>query len=133
MGKVKDSQINPGIEREDFGYENDANCVIGMNGNPQKGVEFYYDEIKMEEPRDIPMEGTGPPVPKETKDPWVHRSEGMKCNTCMYYVKKKTSSEVSVEIGRCRRNAPTMKGYPAVFPSDWCGEHKLDEEKLLCG
>jgi len=34
------------------------------------------------------------------------------------------------QIGRCRRHAPTMNGYPAVFPTDWCGDHKLDEEKL---
>jgi len=71
----------------------------------------------------------------ENNDPWKHRSAEMKCRTCMYYVRKKTPMEVSgsVEIGRCRRSAPTMKGYPAVFPHDWCGDHKLDEEKLLCG
>jgi len=72
---------------------------------------------------------------KNDNDPWKHRSAEMKCRTCMYYVRKKTSTEVdgSIEIGRCRRSAPTMKGYPVVFPYDWCGEHKLDEEKLLCG
>jgi len=62
-------------------------------------------------------------------DPWKHRSAQMKCRTCMYYVPKEGPGP---EIGRCRRNAPTMKGYPAVFPDDWCGEHKLDENKLLC-
>jgi len=32
-------------------------------------------------------------------------------------------------VGRCRRRAPTMDGYPVVFTNDWCGDHKLDETK----
>lgn len=32
-------------------------------------------------------------------------------------------------FGRCRRHAPSMQGYPAVFGNDWCGDHKLDENK----
>ena len=65
-------------------------------------------------------------------DPWVHRSGGMKCHTCMWYVEKKTTARVNPEkgpIGRCRRHAPTMGGYPVVFATDWCGDHKLDETK----
>jgi hypothetical protein len=34
------------------------------------------------------------------------------------------------QLGRCRRHAPTLAGYPVVFPTDWCGDHKLDEHKL---
>lgn len=34
------------------------------------------------------------------------------------------------DIGRCRRHAPTMNGFPAVFEGDWCGDHKLDENKI---
>lgn len=34
-------------------------------------------------------------------------------------------------LGRCRRHAPTMAGYPVVFETDWCGDHKLDETKIL--
>lgn len=30
-------------------------------------------------------------------------------------------------IGRCRRHAPTMSGYPVVMVDDWCGDHKLSE------
>jgi hypothetical protein len=62
-----------------------------------------------------------------TNDPWVHRSAGMKCSTCMYFVPKRAPDTCVLPIGRCRRNAPTMKGYPVVLTSDWCGEHKLDE------
>ena len=33
-------------------------------------------------------------------------------------------------IGRCRKRSPTMNGYPVVYPNDWCGDHKVDENKL---
>lgn len=66
------------------------------------------------------------------RDPWAHRSKGMKCATCMWYVPKKASGDplVTKELGRCRRHAPSMGGYPVVFPTDWCGDHRLDEGKL---
>ena len=63
------------------------------------------------------------------KDPWEHRSENMSCRTCMWYVTKKTTQPFN--RGRCRRHAPTMSGYPVVFVSDWCGDHKLNEEDAL--
>ena len=67
-------------------------------------------------------------------DPWKHRSAGMRCITCMYYVAKSKVDmplpNVPFKVGRCRRHAPTMKGFPVVFETDWCGEHKLDENKL---
>ena len=62
-------------------------------------------------------------------DNWKHRSQGMRCASCMYYVPKSVNNKPSV-VGRCRRNAPTMKGWPVMFESDWCGEHKLDEDSL---
>lgn len=76
------------------------------------------------------------------KDPWKHRSNRMLCNTCIFYVEKvkvdefkdikeiKTLNEIPTPIGRCRRHAPTMNGYPTVFETDWCGEHKLDENRV---
>jgi len=63
-------------------------------------------------------------------DNWKHRSDNMKCGACMYFVAKITKEPADVTIGRCRRNAPTMKGWPVMFSSDWCGEHKLDENKI---
>ena len=59
------------------------------------------------------------------EDPWKHRSSGMSCGTCMWFVLKEGSKEPI--IGRCRKNAPTNSGYPVVFINDWCGQHKLDE------
>lgn len=85
-------------------------------------------------------------ITKENSDPWKHRSEGMQCKTCMWYVKKgelqpaswKDADECGFDakrktkvIGRCRRHAPTMNGYPVVFDNDWCGDHKLDENKVV--
>jgi hypothetical protein len=63
---------------------------------------------------------------EQGSDPWIHRSQGMKCATCMWFVGKAPRTD----FGRCRRHAPSMNGYPAVFSSDWCGDHKLDESKL---
>lgn len=67
-----------------------------------------------------------------SEDPWKHRSKGMSCGTCMWFVLKVPTvpSETPQTLGRCRRHAPAMNGYPAVFNSDWCGDHKLDENKL---
>lgn len=39
--------------------------------------------------------------------------------------------QLKVVIGRCRKHAPTMDGFPVVFPGDWCGDHKFDEEKII--
>lgn len=61
-------------------------------------------------------------------DPWAYRSSGMRCSSCMWFVQKVGPSEK--QFGRCRRHAPTMSGYPAVFGHDWCGDHKLDETKI---
>lgn len=70
-------------------------------------------------------------------DNWKHRSSGMKCHTCMWFVEKhddrlQDKNEVASErgnVGRCRRHAPTMSGFPVVWQGDWCGDHKLDETK----
>lgn len=67
-------------------------------------------------------------------DPWQHRSEGMTCRTCMWFAPKASTLATRPDprgtIGRCRRHAPTMNGYPVVFTSDWCGDHKMDETKI---
>jgi len=93
-----------------------------------------------------------------SEDPWKHRSDSMKCTSCMWFVVKAAPVWVaadskrvigdikpgrvveatpdaiqeinSTRLGRCRRHAPTMNGYPVVFRTDWCGDHKLDETKI---
>lgn len=64
------------------------------------------------------------------EDNWEHRSENMRCQGCMWYVPKSPPGTTG-DLGRCRRHAPTMSGFPAVFATDWCGDHKLDENKLV--
>jgi len=73
-----------------------------------------------------------------TEDNWKHRSQEMRCRTCMYFVVKKTTESnlartlniPEASLGRCRRHAPTLRGWPAIFTQDWCGDHKLDENKI---
>ena len=69
--------------------------------------------------------GEDPKVTRRARvqDNWMHRHENMLCQTCMWYVPKGS-------LGRCRRRCPSMNGWPVMFPSDWCGDHKLDETKI---
>ena len=60
-------------------------------------------------------------------DNWKHRSENMQCDSCMWFVPK---SGAALSLGRCRRHSPTLGGYPVVFTTDWCGDHKLSENYL---
>ncbi len=73
-------------------------------------------------------------APALPDDPWIHRSEGMRCRTCISFVPKVCHGSFTTDprgaLGRCRKHAPTMGGFPAVFETDWCGDHKIDEEKL---
>jgi hypothetical protein len=85
--------------------------------------------------RDRP-EFPGPPPGSHatpmTDDPWAHRGARMRCATCMWFVTKPAEvlRTAGNELGRCRRHAPTMSGFPAVFGRDWCGDHKLDENRV---
>lgn len=73
---------------------------------------------------------------REFNDPWKHRSNKMRCFTCMWFALKapenppKYDLDLERIIGRCRRHCPTMGGFPAVFSNDWCGDHKIDENKI---
>jgi hypothetical protein len=51
----------------------------------------------------------------------------------MWFVSKESAGAIKsdvVVVGRCRRHAPTMNGYPVVFVNDWCGDHRIDENKF---
>lgn len=80
-------------------------------------------------------------MPIANGDNWQHRSTAMKCVNCMWFVEKAPTPQPTdptgpapsilfTLLGRCRKRAPTLNGWPAVFTSDWCGDHKLDDEKL---
>lgn len=71
-------------------------------------------------------------VPEVGEDNWAHRSKRMRCLNCMWFVAKTTDFVPGREghLGRCRRHAPTLGGFPTVFATDWCGDHKLDETRV---
>ena len=87
------------------------------------------DDMQEQTPKN-PALGYGP-----QEDNWMHREAGMRCNTCMFWVRKKRTGTGPFadtgkgDMGRCRRHAPTMMGFPAVYETDWCGDHKVDENK----
>ncbi len=62
-------------------------------------------------------------------DHWENRRDNMVCATCIFFVLKR-NQDPKGQIGRCRKRAPTLGGYPVVYKADWCGDHKLDENKL---
>ena len=73
------------------------------------------------------------------KDAWKNRSEGMLCKTCIWFAVKETEKPPDPEapesvrgrLGRCRINAPTIKGFVPVFEyQTGCGEHRLDENQV---
>ncbi len=70
---------------------------------------------------------------EQLEDNWAHRGTRTQCRTCMFYVPKAGALRLDrgeEVIGRCRERSPSIKGWPAVYPTDWCGAHKMDEEKL---
>jgi hypothetical protein len=66
-------------------------------------------------------------------DNWSDRETQMVCATCVFYVEKGKAKRVCdsksalKSFGRCRKHAPTLNGWPAMFDTDWCGDHKLDK------
>ena len=70
------------------------------------------------------------------QDAWMNRNAGMQCRTCIWYVPKARTGTADAYInplkmvGRCRRHCPTMNGFPVVYPVDWCGDHRVDENKI---
>lgn len=60
------------------------------------------------------------PTPTDPTNGW-DGTTGYCCATCRFFAPKTKDGN-----GRCRRNAPTMDGYPVVIPTkDWCGQHKI--------
>jgi len=67
-----------------------------------------------------------------SEDLWIHRARNMHCSFCMWYLPKREEGKTmeNTKLGRCRRHAPTMNGFPVMYPHDWCGDHRLDETKI---
>ncbi len=73
-----------------------------------------------------PLELVGPlPIPEDLNlEPGVIYPEGAAERAVI-------TSGPNGRLGRCRKRAPTLNGFPAVFENDWCGDHKLDENKII--
>ena len=68
---------------------------------------------------------------KPDNDPRMYRVKRMLCSTCMWFVAKDTEQGADPpKLGRCRRHAPTMGGYPLAFLNDYCGDHRMDENAI---
>lgn len=75
-------------------------------------------------------------------DRWDRKTD-FGCASCMFWVPKQEHKVVghptplpsigTIQLGRCRRNAPTMKGYPVVYADGWCGEHKIGSNPVRDG
>lgn len=117
-------------------FDTDAECEAYRLGVNDATASGGTDPAVLEMAR---LELFDSPSPQEAlntlgRDPWRHRTESMRCKTCMWFIAKLPNSIKTHpdqwEIGRCRRHAPTMGGFPAVFVRDWCGDHRIDENKV---
>jgi len=76
-----------------------------------------------------PMFITGKDAGLTNSDPWKHRSSKMHCSACMWFCPKVKEDNTESDLGRCRKNAPSMNGFVPVYVTDWCGQHRLDENR----
>jgi len=58
------------------------------------------------------------------------KASKMKCPTCSWFEETELYHKIDKKcfalIGTCRKHAPTTNGYPPVFTTDWCGDHRSD-------
>lgn len=103
-----------------FGGIVDLDLVRGVSCGEWRAPEGHARAAAVAPPKLLPKE-TSPPA----ADNWSDRST-MVCETCLHFAPQKPGSPA----GRCRRRSPGADGagWPAVMPTDWCGEHKIARE-----
>jgi hypothetical protein len=47
--------------------------------------------------------------------PKPHFHDSLTCSNCHWHT--------GGHVGHCRRNSPGPRGFPIVYPLDWCGEY----------
>lgn len=56
------------------------------------------------------------------------QGDGIQCRTCLYFEIEEGNER---GVGRCRRHAPTLGGFPIVLQEDWCGDYEPDANKAV--
>lgn len=91
---------------------------LGPKVTVEKGATKGFDEICA-----VLNDGPYKQMPAEVppSDNWDKNWRNfLKCEFCMFYTNY-----------RCRRNAPRgQDGWSAVYPTDWCGQHKMDKSTM---
>lgn len=60
----------------------------------------------------------------EAEDNWADKSTFV-CVTCMWYKPKEMLESTGQPIGRCRAHPPDIRGFPIVYATDYCGQHRM--------
>lgn len=55
-------------------------------------------------------------------DNWNNRAVQFTCKNCLFFVDRGQG------LGRCRKHAPTHDGWPTMYESDWCGDHRITKK-----
>ena len=131
------SNPNPKPETRYATGNTTSDCNMPSPQGEETGPEPAEDAKSFTEAQQMGMglspEPSGPSI-QPPLDPWKHRSVGMRCYTCMWWVEKQPQPGYFNEspIGRCRRHAPTMSGFPVTYSNDWCGDHRVNESQSVC-
>ncbi len=69
------------------------------------------------------------------EDPQEYRDKNMCCETCIWYAQEEPTDGIrffnwNTEYATCRFKSPVLGGWPVLYLGDWCGDHKLDEDKV---
>ena len=95
-------------------------------------ITFHNQELK-KKGEQMKSEQKAAVTEARADDLWKQRNATMRCTSCMYFVEKEmknTPDSFEMWVGRCRRHSPTLNGWPVIRGGDWCGDHKLDENKV---
>jgi len=118
---LEDSEVNNVNLHEAVKVRDMANHKLNdINNKSETTIKNLYEELKGKV-----MVDEGAKTLKPAQENWDYRNDFMRCMTCIHSAVKLKN------VGRCKRNAPTMDGYPVIFlNTDSCGQHKLDETKV---
>jgi len=122
--------------------EGHEDCSVSGSGgsctNPVRRVVGANPSSPVNDPLDLAAGEAGGSIPKYHAEPvdqasnavpirpidnWADKAAFV-CATCMWFMVKGPVFGHS-DMGRCRKKAPTLQGWPAMFSTDFCGDHKI--------